>query len=131
MKSIVPILILLIFLLIAGKVGASYWFEVVNVSPITMEPNSDANFTVDVKGLGSEGEYVQVVFRNMSEGLSIASYDQLRYVFPAGITTFYFTLRAGDIPPRNYSFEVGVFAHSEPGWKMAYANVVEANRRVK
>jgi hypothetical protein len=127
MKSIVSILLLLIFLLLTGQASASYWFQVTDVSPISMEPNSDANFTVAVKGLGSEGAYVQVVFRNMSEGLSIASSDKLRYVFPTGTTRFNFTLRAGDVAPGNYSFEVGVVAKSSlPGWRKAYVDVVPA-----
>jgi hypothetical protein len=127
MKMVLSLLILLIFLLLAGQTGASFWFQVTDVSPIRVEPNSDANFTVDVKGLGSEGAYVQVVFRNMSEGLSIASSDRLRYVFPTGTTRFNFTLRAGDIAPGNYSFEVGVVAKSSiPGWRMAYVDVVAA-----
>lgn len=124
---VLSLLIPLIFLLLAGQAGASYWFQVTDVSPIRIEPNSDANFTVAVKGLGSEGAYVQVVFRNMSEGLSIASSDKLRYVFPTGTTRFNFTLRAGDITPGNYSFEVGVVAKSSlPGWRKAYVDVVAA-----
>lgn len=127
MKMVLSLLIPLVFLLLAGQAGASFWFQVTDVSPIRIEPNSDANFTVDVKGLGSEGAYVQVVFRNMSEGLSIASSDKLRYVFPTGTTRFNFTLRAGDIAPGNYSFEVGVVAKSSlPGWRKAYVDVVAA-----
>lgn len=128
MKNIVSLLIFLIFLLLAGDAVASYWFQVIDVSPIRMEPNSDANFTVDVKGLGSEGAYVQVVFRNMSEGLSISSQDKLRYVFPTGTTRFSFTLRAEDIAPGNYSFEVGTVGKSSlPGWRTAYVDIVEAD----
>lgn len=127
MKKIIPLLLFLIFLLLAGQAVASYWFEVIDVTPIRMYPNSDANFTVSVKGLGSQGAYVQVVFRNMSEGLSIASSDRLKYVFPAGVTKFNFTLHAGDISPGNYSFEAGTAATgSTPGWKKAYVDVVAA-----
>lgn len=128
MKSIIPFLLFLTFFLLAGQAVASYWFEVIDVTPISMTPNSDANFTVSVKGLGSQGAYVQVVFRNMSEGLSIASSDRLKYVFPAGVTKFNFTLHAGDIPPGNYSFEAGTAATgSTPGWKKAYVDVVAAD----
>jgi hypothetical protein len=127
MKRIIPLLLFLIFLFLSGQASASYWFVVTDVTPIRMEPNSDANFTVAVKGLGSEGAYVQVVFRNMSEGLSIAYSDRLRYVFPTGTTKFNFTLRAGDIAPGNYSFEAGTAAvGSPPGWKKAYVDVVAA-----
>jgi hypothetical protein len=127
MKRIVPLLMFLILLFFAGQACASYWFEVIDVTPISMNPNGDANFTVTVKGLGSQGAYVQVIFRNMSEGLSIASSDKLRYVFPAGTTKFNFTLHAGDIPPGNYSFEAGTAAKgSIPGWKKAYVEVVAA-----
>ncbi len=125
MKNIVSLLLIFIFLFFTGLTSASYWFQVIDVSPISMESNSDENFTVTVKGLGSEGAYVQVVFRNMSEGLSIASSDRLRYVFPAGTTRFNFTMRAGDIAPGNYSFEVGTVGKSSlPGWKKAYVDVV-------
>lgn len=128
MKRIAPLLLFLMPLFLAGLACASYWFIVTDVSPITMNPNSEANFTVAVKGLGSQGAYVQVIFRNMSEGLSIASHDKLRYVFPTGTTKFNFTLRAGDIPPGNYSFEAGTAAKgSVPGWKKAYVDVVAAN----
>lgn len=127
MKRIIPLLLFLIFLFLLGQASASYWFVVTDVTPIRMEPNSDANFTVTVKGLGSQGAYVQVVFKNMSEGLSIASSDKLRYVFPTGTTKFNFTLRAGDIAPGNYSFEAGTAAvGSPPGWKKAYVDVVAA-----
>ncbi len=130
MKSIIPFLLFLTFFLLAGQTVASYWFEVIDVTPISMTPNSDANFTVSVKGLGSQGAYVQVVFRNMSEGLSIVSSDRLRYVFPAGVTKFNFTLHAGDIPPGNYSFEAGTAATgSTPGWKKAYVDVVAAEEK--
>ncbi|HSD57236.1 MAG TPA: hypothetical protein VLB04_03560 [Methanotrichaceae archaeon] len=125
MKNIIPLLLFLIFLSLAGQASESYWFEVIDVTPIRMEPNSEANFTVTVRGLGSEGAYVQVIFRNMSEGLSIASSDKLRYVLSGGRTKFNFTLRAGDIAPGNYSFEAGTAAtRSPPGWKKAYVDVV-------
>jgi MYXO-CTERM domain-containing protein len=127
MKRIIPLLLFLILLFLLGQASASYWFVVTDVTPIRMEPNSDANFTVTVKGLGSQGAYVQVIFRNMSEGLSIASSDRLRYVFPTGTTKFNFTLHAGDIVPGNYSFEAGTAAvGSPPGWKKAYVDVVAA-----
>jgi hypothetical protein len=125
MKRIIPLLLFLIFLFLLGQASASYWFVVTDVTPIRMEPNSDANFTVTVKGLGSQGAYVQVIFRNMSEGLSIASFDRLRYVFPTGTTEFNFTLHVGDIAPGNYSFEAGTAAKgSPPGWKKAYVDIV-------
>ncbi len=125
MKSIVSLLLLLILFILAGQASASYWFQITDVSPIAIKPNSDANFTVDVKGLGSEGAYVQVIFRNISEGLSLKSSDKLRYVFPTGTTRFNFTLHAGDIAPGNYSFDAGIAAKSSPpAWRKAYANVV-------
>ncbi len=125
MKRMVPLLLFLILLFLSGQASASYWFVVTDVTPIRMSPNSDANFTATVKGLGSQGAYVEVIFRNMSEGLSIASSDKLRYVVPAGKTKFNFTLHAGDIPPGNYSFEAGTAAKgSVPGWKKAYVEVV-------
>ena len=69
MKNHFSVLLILLLLLLAGQATASFWFKVIEVTPIEMTPNSEANFTVSVKGLGSERAYVELVFKNKTEGL--------------------------------------------------------------
>jgi hypothetical protein len=124
MRRIVPLLLFLAVMLLAGQTAASYWFQVIDISPITMNPNSEANFTIAVKGLGSQGAYVQLIFKNVSQGLSIDCPHNIKYVFPAGTTLFNCTMKTGDIPPGNYSFVAGTAAKgSVPGWKEGYVIV--------
>ncbi len=115
---------LTVLVMLAGQAGASTYFRVVYISPIIVAPNSQSNFTADVKGLGSEGEYVQLIFKNVSEGLTVAQTDKIKYVFPAGTRSINCTIWAGDIPEGNYSFDVGIAARGAPAsWVTAYANV--------
>ncbi len=124
MRRIVPLLLLLAVTLFVSQAAASYWFQVVDISPITMNPNSEANFTIAVKGLGSQGTYVQLIFRNVSQGLSVDCPHNIKYVFPAGTTLFNCTMKTEDIPPGNYSFVAGTAAKgSVPGWKEGYVIV--------
>jgi len=73
MRACFFLLLLAVFLLLPGQANASYWFQVIDITPVEMLPNSEANFTVSVKGLGSDRAYVELVFRNVSEGLTITS----------------------------------------------------------
>lgn len=117
----------MLLLLLTGDACGSYWFKVIDVSPISLTPNSETNFTVAVKGLGSNGAYVELVFKNMSEGLSVVCPKMIKYIFPAGITRYNCTLKAGDIAPGNYSFVVDVAALGAPsGKKTAYVDVLSA-----
>jgi hypothetical protein len=128
MKTVFPITILMLLLLLTGQAVGSYWFQVVDVSPISLAPNSAANFTVDVKGLGSNGAYVQLVFKNMTEGLEVSCPKMIKYVFPAGVTEYNCSMKAGDIAPGNYSYVVDVAAKGSPsGKKTAYIEVVGMN----
>jgi hypothetical protein len=128
MKKVLLLSLVAFLLLLAGPASGSYWFQVKEVSPIKLAPDSDANFTVAVKGLGSDGAYVQVVFRNVSEGLSISCPKLIKYVFPTGITQYNCTIKAGNIAPGNYSFEAETAAKgSPPGKKIAYVHVIAAN----
>jgi hypothetical protein len=128
MKKIFSILLFLA-LLLAGQASGSYWFKVIDVSPINMTPNSEANFTVAVKGLGSQGGYVQLVFRNVSEGLNISCQKITKYVFPTGATKFNCTVAAGDVAPGNRSFEVVSTAMGSRISKMtAYVDIRAANQ---
>ena len=68
MRACFFLLLLAVFLLLPGQANASYWFQVIDITPVEMLPNSEANFTVSVKGLGSDRAYVELVFRNVSKG---------------------------------------------------------------
>ena len=125
MKKVILLLLVVFLLMLCGPASASYWFEVREVSPIALSPNSEANFTVYVKGLGSEGAYVQLVFRNVSDGLSISCPKLIKYVFPTGVTQYNCTIKAGNIAPGNYSLEAETAAKgSPPGKKIAYVDVI-------
>ena len=54
MRACFFLLLLAVFLLLPGQANASYWFQVIDITPVEMLPNSEANFTVSVKGLGSD-----------------------------------------------------------------------------
>jgi hypothetical protein len=90
-----------------------------------MMPNSEANFTVSVKGLGSQGEYVQLRFLNKSQGIDTSCDKLIKYVFPTGTTKYNCSVKSADISSGNYSFVVDVAAKGAPsGKKTAYVNVV-------
>jgi hypothetical protein len=115
---------LIVILMLIGLSCASYYFVILNVSPIKLEPNSETNFTVSVKGLGSQGGYVQLVFRNLSQGLSVVRAGGTRYILSLGNRTYNCTMRAGAIEPGNYSFQVGIYAFgAKSDWKMANVTV--------
>jgi hypothetical protein len=127
MKTHLSLLLIAILLLLAGHANASLWFKVIDVTPIEVAPNSEANFTAYVQGLGSERAYVELVFRNMTEGLTISCPKKIRNVFPKGVTEYNCTVMAGDVAPGNYSFVVDAIAASaRPGKMTAFINVIEA-----
>ena len=127
MKTATSILIISLLLLLVGQASASYWFKVTDISPITVMPNSEANFTVSVKGLGSQGEYVELIFLNKSKGIDTSCGKLIKYVFPTGTTKYNCSVKSADITPGNYSFVVDVAAKGAPsGKKTAYVNVVAA-----
>jgi len=131
MKNPFSLLLIPLLLLLAGQAGASYWFQVIDVTPIEMTPNSEANFTVSVKGLGSERAYVELVFKNKTEGLDFSCPKMIKNVFPAGVTKYNCTVKAADVSPGNYSFVVDVAAKGSPsGKKTAFINVVAAKSDV-
>ncbi|MEI8003639.1 MAG: hypothetical protein WCG94_04830, partial [Methanothrix sp.] len=88
MKTHFSLILIPLLLLLAGLAGASFWFQVIDVSPIEMTPGSEANFTVSVKGLGSERAYVELVFKNKTEGLDFTCPKMIKNVFPAGVTKY-------------------------------------------
>jgi hypothetical protein len=124
MKKVVMLLSLLLILLLAGDAGAAAYFRITNVSPIYIAPNSEANFTVNVKSLGPDGEYVSLIFKNLTPGLSIDYAGGLRYVVPTGTRLFNCSMRAGNVAPGNYTFDIGIYAQdAKTNWREAYAVV--------
>ncbi len=101
MNKIVLISIFLNLLLLTGISSASYYYEILNVSEIKLAPNSDTEVNVSVKGLGSEGGYVDLIYRNLSANLTIVKDGKMKYVFPAGTTNFEHTMKAGNVEPGN------------------------------
>ncbi len=128
MKKVILFLSLLLPLLLAGSAGAAAYFRIIDVSPIHVAQNSEANFTVTVKGLGPQGEYVQLIFRNLTPGLSITyAGGGYRYVLPTGTRKYNCSIRAGNIAPGNYSFDIGIYAQdAKTNWRTTYVIVEPA-----
>ena len=123
----ISLILLTLILMLAGETSASYWFKVIDISPINLTPNSKADFNVAVKGLGSQGAYVELVFKNKSQEFNISCEKKIKYVFPAGLTKYNCTVEVGDVAPGNYSFVVDVSARGSPsGKKTAYVEVMAA-----
>jgi hypothetical protein len=128
MKNSISVLIITILLLLAGQAGASFWFQVINITPIEMTANSEANFTVSVKGMGSERAYVELVFKNKTDGFDFSCQHLIKNVFPAGVTQYNCSVKAADVLPGNYSFVVDVAATGSPsGKKTGFINVLAAD----
>ncbi|OPY51395.1 MAG: hypothetical protein A4E49_02279 [Methanosaeta sp. PtaU1.Bin112] len=126
MKKQFYVLLIALLLILAGQAGASFWFQVKEITPIEMTANSEANFSVSVKGLGSERAYVELVFKNISDGFHISCPKMIKNVFPAGVTQFNCSVKAADVPPGNYSFVADVAAKGAPsGKKTGFINVLE------
>ncbi len=114
--------------LLSGQADASFWFQVREITPIEMMPNSMANFSVSVKGLGSERAYVELVFKNISDGFDFSCPKMIKNVFPAGVTQYNCSVKAGDMLPGNYSFVVDVAAKGAPsGKKTGFINILAAD----
>jgi hypothetical protein len=128
MKNSFSVLLITLLLLLTGQACASFWFQVKEITPIEMTPNSEANFTVSVKGLGSERAYVELVFKNKTEGFDFSCQHMIKNVFPAGVTKYNCSVKAADVPPGNYSFVVDVAATGSPsGKKTGFINVLAAD----
>ncbi len=132
MKAHISTFLVLVLLLLAGQAGASYWFKVIDISPspIEVSPGGSANFTVLIKGLGSDRAYVQLVFKNKTQGLDLSCDKNIKNIYPAGVTDYNCSVQASaDIAPGNYSFVVDAAAKSAPSGKMTgYINVIGPGR---
>lgn len=125
MKNSFSVLLIILLSLLVVQAGASFWFIVTNITPIEMRSNSEANFTVSVKGMGSERAYVELVFKNKTEGFDFSCQHMIKNVFPAGVTQYNCSVKAADVPPGNYSFVVDVAATGSPsGKKTGFINVL-------
>lgn len=122
MKEIVLISLLL---LLAGQASANSYFKVIDVSPIKVAPNSDANFTVIIRSEGGSGAFAEPIFKfNTTKELSAEVPGGFRYIVATGSRLYNCTIMAGDIAPGNYSLQVGVYAQDAPySWRTAYAIV--------
>jgi hypothetical protein len=124
MKRMVLISLLL---LLAGQASANSLFKVVDVSTIHVASGSEANFTVTIRSIGGDGAFAEPIF-NTTKGLSAAKSSGLKYIVATGSRTYNCTMRAENIAPGNYSFQVGVYAQNAPySWRTAYA-VVEPSK---
>lgn len=120
---------LLLLLLIAGEAEASVFFKIVEVPAVRVSPGEDAEFTVFIQNLGSQSGYAGLIFRNIPEGLSIVGPRCTKWVDSGTRREFDCQLRveAGDVPPGNYSFEVGIVAAgAPPEWTPVQVIVSEA-----
>lgn len=129
MKEIVLISLLL---LLAGQASANSYFKVIEVSPIKVAPNSDANFTVTIRSEGGSGAFAEPVFKfNTTKNLSAEAPGGFRYIVATGSRLYNCTIRAEDIAPGNYSLQVGVYAQDAPySWRTAYAIVEPTNKSI-
>jgi hypothetical protein len=114
---------ILLLLLLAGQVIAASYFKVIDVSPIHVYPNAQANFTVTLKSMGGSGAFAQPIFKT-TEGLSASVAGGLKHIVATGSRRYNCTMQAENITPGNYSFQVGVNAQSAPySWRTAYITV--------
>jgi hypothetical protein len=114
---------ILLLLLLAGQASANSLFKVVDISPIQIYPDSEANFTVTIRSVGGDGAFAEPIF-NITKGLSAVEPSGLKYIVATGSRTYNCTMRAENIAPGNYSFQVGVYAQNAPySWRTAYVIV--------
>jgi hypothetical protein len=112
--------------------GASTYFKVVDITPVVLQPNSQASFTVKIQNLGTETEAVGLLFRNLTSGLLAANTDRTPYILPVQIRPFNCTMTAEDVAPGNYSFGVGVYALGAiPNWRDSYVLVQSTGGEVR
>jgi hypothetical protein len=121
-----------LLLVLMPLTGASTYFKVVDITPVVLQPNSQASFTVTIQNLGTETEAVGLLFRNLTPSLLAANLDGTPYILPVQIRQFNCTMMAEDVAPGNYSFGVGVYAHGAiPSWRDSYVLVQSTGDEVR
>ncbi|UEC43515.1 MAG: conserved exported protein of unknown function [Methanothrix sp.] len=118
----------LLLLLIAGQAEASVFFKIVEVPAVQVSPGEEAEFTVFIHNLGSQSGYAGLIFRNIPEGLSIVGPRCTKWVDSGTMREFdcQLVVEAGEIPPGNYTFEVGIVAAgAPPGWTAVEVMVLD------
>lgn len=127
------VLLISLLLLLAGQADANSYFKVVDISPIKVAPNSEANFTVTLRSAGGSGAFAEPMFDfNFATGLSAEAPGGLRYIVATGNRIYNCTIKAGNISPGNYSFRIGVYAQDAPySWRAAYAIVESPKEATK
>ncbi|MGA9098219.1 MAG: hypothetical protein WB392_04730 [Methanotrichaceae archaeon] len=124
MKKVLLLIPLILLLLLVDNASAAAFFRIIDVSPIHVAPNSEANFTATVKGFGPDGGYVQLIFKNETPGISVNYTEGYKYVLPTGTRKFNCTVTTGSIAPGNYSFDMGIYAQdAKINWRTAYVVV--------
>lgn len=117
---------LILLMLLVNLSSGTVYFRLSEPSSINVRAGEDANFTVAIKSLGSEGRYVNPIFRNLPDG-ALASYGgALKWIDPGGRMDFSCHLNTKEVPPGNYSFEIGVSAVGAPAnWQRVNLTVEE------
>lgn len=116
MKRVLSVLLLV---MLASQAEGSVFFRVVDVPAVQVSPGGEAGFTVFIQNLGSQSGYAGLMFRNIPEGLSIVGPRCTKWVDSGTKREFDCQLRveAADLPPGNYTFEIGIVAAgAPPGW---------------
>ncbi|MDF0590572.1 COG1470 family protein [Candidatus Methanocrinis natronophilus] len=130
MKRVFAVLLLL---LIAGQAEASVFFKIVEVPAVQVSPGEEAEFTVFIHNLGSQSGYAGLIFRNIPEGLYIVGPRCTKWVDSGTMREFdcQLVVEAEEIPPGNYTFEVGIVAAgAPPGWTGVEVTVREDDEKV-
>jgi hypothetical protein len=113
------ILSVVILVMLAAQAEGSVFFKIVEVPAVQVNPGEEAGFTVFIQNLGSQSGYAGLMFRNIPEGLSIVGPRCTKWVDSGTKREFDCQLRveAADVPPGNYTFEIGIVAAgAPPGW---------------
>lgn len=105
-----------ILVMLASQAEGSVFFRVVEVPAVQVNPGGEAGFTVFIQNLGSQSGYAGLMFRNIPEGLSIVGPRCTKWVDSGTKREFDCQLRveAADVPPGNYTFEIGIVAAGAP-----------------
>lgn len=105
--------------------GATPYFKVIDAPDVSIKPNTTITIPVTIQNIGGEGAYARLVFRGLPPGISVSNVTRARWVYPGGRMTFNVNLSAGDVPPANYTVEVGIAAKGSPPNYRSFHMIVE------